>query len=147
MGSNKTTFQKFLAFFGLATQAELESLNRAFDNQSQEVTRLSKEIDKLEDENDRLTAKNAQEAQKSPKESKMKLSYKVGYIEAKRRLKKRSLAQLRAALEAVPNNAGGFGGTAIVYRDKKVEAINFKSKNEALQLVKDAEEGKLHLVF
>lgn len=134
-----TKFQKLLAFFGLVSASELETEKKHHQN---DVKKLSGEVEKLE-----AALEEAKKPKDAPKESSMKTKYKVGYVEAKRRLKKRSLTQLRNALEKVPNNTGGFGGTAIVFRDKQIEAVSFKSKAEALQLVKDAEDGKLHLVF
>jgi predicted RNase H-like nuclease (RuvC/YqgF family) len=73
----------------------------------------------------------------------------VKYASARKALTKAKLAQLRKQLENVPSGAGGFGGSCSVYdkKTKRVSLVEFKSKDDALDLLTRAEKGNVDIIM
>ncbi|CAM6004842.1 unnamed protein product [Sphagnum balticum] len=66
-----------------------------------------------------------------------------------RLLQKQKLKQLRNALESAPTGASGFGGSCSVYdkKTKRVSLVEFKSKQDALDILDRAEKGNVDIII
>lgn len=73
----------------------------------------------------------------------------VKYASARKALTKAKLKQLRNALESAPAGAGGFGGSCSVYdkKTKRVSLVEFKSKQDALDILDRAEKGNVDIIM
>ena len=73
----------------------------------------------------------------------------VKYASARKTLTQAKLKQLRKALEAAPAGAQGFGGSCSVYdkKTKRVSLVEFKSKQDALDLLSKAEKGNVDIIM
>jgi chromosome segregation ATPase len=73
----------------------------------------------------------------------------VKYASARKTMTKAKLKQLRERLEAVPANAGGFGGSVSIYdkKTKRVSVVEFKSKADAIAILEKAEKGNVEIIM
>lgn len=72
----------------------------------------------------------------------------VKFASARKVLTKAKLAQLRKALESAPNGQG-FGGSCSVYdkKTKRLSLVEFKNKQDALDVLSKAEKGHVDIVM
>lgn len=89
-----------------------------------------------------------EELQQTVKSLESKTSKKVTYASARKSLNKTKMKELKAALEKVPAGAS-FGGSVSVYdkKTKSLKVVELKSKEEALKILKQAENGTLDIVM
>jgi len=143
--------------FGTAATDEMKRLKAALasaqSDLSEEVSRRTEMYNKFIKTNDKLTQANKERnifqlqvnVLKKELESK---SVKLSDTQAKKQLRdltKAKIKQLEAQLRAAPEQ---LQGATMVYnkRTKKVGLVEFKSKTEALALVKKAKSGSIRFV-
>lgn len=126
--------------------ATLQDQNKSL---TQEIASFDKDLNSLRqqltDKEDRI-----QELEKRLEEADEKADgTPVKYASARKTLTKAKLKQLRESVEKVPAGATGFGGTVSVYdkKTKRVSLVEFKSKQDALDILDKAEKGNVDIIM
>jgi predicted RNase H-like nuclease (RuvC/YqgF family) len=123
-------------------QASNKELNTERDTFGKELDEQAKTIS---EKNERI-----EELEERLKEADLKADgTPVKYASARKALTKAKLKQLRNALESAPAGAGGFGGSCSVYdkKTKRVSLVEFKSKQDALDILDRAEKGNVDIIM
>lgn len=123
-------------------QAQEKKGQEASTSSLKRIAELSKEV---EDKDERI-----EELEQRLKDADEKADgTPVKYASARKALTKAKLSQLRKQLESVPSGAGGFGGSCSVYdkKTKRVSLVEFKTKQEALDLLSRAEKGNVDIIM
>ncbi len=123
-------------------QQQNKSLNEERDTFGKE---LDEQATKLGDYNERIKELEERLAEADEKAD----GTPVKYASARKALTKAKLKQLRSQLESVPSGANGFGGSCSVYdkKTKRVSLVEFKNKQEALDLLSKAEKGNVDIIM
>ncbi len=126
-----------------AVKKQIEELETQVKDLKKSASAALDKVASLETKLEKVT-KERDEAVASQKEGGKKISDKKIVTE----LKKKSLSELKKALEKVPSGSR-LGGTAVTYnkKSKKVVPVELTSKEQALDLIKQAEKGTISIVF
>ncbi|MCX9024670.1 MAG: hypothetical protein OIN85_01075 [Candidatus Methanoperedens sp.] len=110
---------------------------------------LENEIDAKDNEIDNLKDKIAALEERLADAKQDKNEKKVTYASARKVMTKAKLKDMRKALEAVPAGANGFSGSVTVYDKKKktLKNVKLESKQQALDIVTQAEKGNVDIVL
>ena len=103
----------------------------------------SKAVKKLKEENERLkgivsTTDKRLDAEVTAHE---KLKLKLGNLSNSKRIEK-----LQKVVDRIPDGTRG-EGSILVYKDDDYESIKIESKSDLQDVIDDAQDGKLELVF
>lgn len=133
----------------LTLMGKVSSLEVANKSLKDEVASLDKDVKTLRDESSEKEDRIKELEARLEEADQRTEGTPVKYASARKALTKSKLSALRKSLEAVPSGAQGFGGSCSVYdkKTKRLSLVEFKSKEEALELVAKAEKGHVDIVM